>query len=45
MHNTQTRSQNKSNLATIYIAYIYEKWDQNEKGDDNSKQGAEKSPK
>ena len=32
MHNTQTRSQNKSNLTAIYIAYVAPKWDHNEKG-------------
>ena len=44
MHNIQTRSQSESNLTTIYILYIVKKWDQNDKGNDNRPQDAEKSP-
>ena len=38
MNNTQTRTQNESNLNAIYIAYIAEKWDHNEKGNENNPQ-------
>ena len=43
MHNTQTRSQSKSNLTAIYLSYIDKKWDQNGKGNDKSPKNAEKS--
>ena len=44
MHNTQTIIQNESDLIEIYIAYIDEKWDQNEKGNEKSPRDKDKSP-
>ena len=43
MHNTQTISQNKSNLTAIYIAYVAQIWDHNEKRNYNSPRDDEKT--
>ena len=44
MNNTQTRSKNELNLTMIYTACITKKWDQNEKGDENSPQDTKITP-
>ena len=44
IHNTQTRSQNKSKLTAVYIAYIDKKWDHNEKENEKNPHDADKSP-